>query len=199
MSEGSVKGSMLLGSVVSTRRQRDDGTIDPSAFEKYLSDETRALLDERITITRWYPMWQFNELQELFWHEIARQDPEVARAAGAESFRGMQKTGRYQQFEYAERADRAASKLDVLRQTRMISSILSGYYDFLEVDVQLDAASQDLQIVYDNAALFSEPLRYSTEGFMTAVSRVRGGTTAWSSERVTPDRIVFTLPNANAG
>jgi hypothetical protein len=78
----------------------------------------------------------------------------------------------------------------------MISSILSGYYNFLEVDVQLDPASQDLQIVYDNAELFIEPLRYSTEGFMTAVSRVRGGTTTWSSERVAPGRIVYTLPNA---
>jgi hypothetical protein len=198
MSEPSVKGSMLLGSVVSTRRQRDDGIITASAVEKYLSDETLSLLGERITITRWYPMWQFNELQALFWEEIAHRDPEVARAAGAESFRSMQKTGRYQQFEYAERADRAASKLDVLRQTRMISSILSGYYNFLDVDVQLDPATQDLQIVYDNAELFTEPLRYSTEGFMDAVSRVRGGTTTWSSERVLPGRIIYTLPNAKS-
>jgi len=166
-------------------------------FEKVLSAETLELLDERISIANWYPMWQCNELQTLFWEHVAKRDPNVARQSGAESFKSMQKTGRYQQFEYAERAESAESKRDVLRQTRMITSILSGYYNFLEVEVGLHPETENLQIIYDNATLFIEPLRYSTEGFMTGVSRVRKGTTSWTSERVTPDRIVYTLPNAN--
>jgi len=60
----------------------------------------------------------------------------------------------------------------------------------------LDPDHEDLQIVYDNAALLCEPLRYSTEGFMTAVSQLRNANARWVSERPTPDRIVFTLPRA---
>jgi hypothetical protein len=197
MAEPSVKGNMLLGSVVMTRRLRDANQLPAEIFEKVLSAETLELLDERISIANWYPMWQCNELQTLFWEYVAKRDPNVARQSGAESFKSMQKTGRYQQFEYAERAESAESKRDVLRQTRMITSILSGYYNFLEVEVGLHPETENLQIIYDNATLFIEPLRYSTEGFMTGVSRVRKGTTSWTSERVTPDRIVYTLPNAN--
>jgi hypothetical protein len=198
MSEPSVKGTMLLGSVVLARRLKQRGDLRTEIFEKSLSDETLSLLDDRIIITSWYPMWQFNELQEFFWEHVARRDPRAARASGADSFKSMNKTGRYQQFEYAARAESAESKRDVLRHTRMITSILSGYYNFLEVKVGLDPQSQNLQIVYDNATMYCEPLRYSTEGFMTAVSRVRNGVTDWTSERVTPDRIVYTLPNARA-
>jgi hypothetical protein len=198
MSEPSVKGTMLLGSVVLTRRLKKRGDLPAEIFEKSLSEETLALLDDRIIITSWYPMWKFNELQEFFWEHVAKRDPKVARASGADSFKSMNKSGRYQQFEYAARAESAESKQDVLRHTRMITSILAGYYNFLDVKVGLDPQSQNLQIVYANASMYCEPLRYSTEGFMTAVSRIRNGTTDWTSERVAPDRIVYTLPNARA-
>lgn len=198
MSEPSVKGTMALGSVVLTRRLRDKGQIPAEVLEKSLSEETRELLDERIVITKWYPMWQFNELQELFWERVARRNPDVMRQSGADSFKSMSKTGRYQQFEYAARAESAESKQDVLRHTRMITSVMAGYYNFLEVKVGLDDRSENLQITYDNASMFCEPLRFSTEGFMNGVSRLRNGVTDWTSERVAPDRIVFTLPNARA-
>ncbi len=197
MTEPCVKGSMLLGTVVSVRRLRDSGDLPIGIFEKALSEDTLALFDERIIITSWYPMWQFNELQVLSWEHISNRDPDKVREAGALSFKSMAKTGRYQQFEYAERAEKANSKADVLRDTRLITSIMSGYYNFLEVESRLDPETSDLQIIYENAGLYIEPLRLSTEGFMTAVSRVRNGTTDWTSKRTAPDRIVFTLPNAN--
>jgi hypothetical protein len=221
MSEPSVKGSMLLLSVLAVRRLKQAtaptdeafrkalspealallkraGNLPADVFEKSLSDETLALLDREIVITSWYPMWQFNELEEFMWEHLSKRDPSMARKAGAESFKSMQKTGRYQQFAFAERAEGATSTKDVIRQTRLIASILAGYYNFLEVEVGLDPDSEDLQIVYGNAGLFCDPLRYSTEGFMTAVTRVRNGVTDWISERVAPDRIVFTLPHARS-
>jgi len=219
MTEPSVKGAMLLLSVVAIRRMKQGaelagkefeqsfspqarsflervGDLPEGAFEKSLSAETLALLEEEIVITSWYPMWQFNELEEFLWVHLSKRDPELARMAGAEAFRSMQKTGRYQQLEYAERAGNATSSHDVIRQTRLIISILSSYYNFLEVEVDLDPVNRDLRITYDNAALICEPLRYSTEGFMTAVSRLRNDAVEWTSQRVSPDRIVFTLPNS---
>jgi hypothetical protein len=178
------------------RLLKQAGSLTPAVFEKALSEETLELLDEKVVITSWYPMWQFNEIQEFLWEHLNKRDPEQARMAGAESFKSMQKSGRYPQFEYAGRAEGPSSKKDVIRQTRLISSILTGYYNFLDVEVALDPDSQDLQMFYRNASHFCEPLRYTTEGFMTAVSRVRGGVTSWMSERLSPDEILFTLPNA---
>jgi hypothetical protein len=220
MSEPSVKGAMLLLSVLTVRRlqqatERTDeafrktlspeaaqmlarvGPIPATAFEKALSRETLALLDREIVITSWYPMWQFNELEEFMWEYFSKRDPGLARQAGAVAFKSMQKSGRYQQFEYAGRAGDAASRKEAVRQTRLISSVLAGFYDFLEVEVRLDPDTDELQIVFANAATYCEPLRYSTEGFFTAVARVRNAASDWTSARVTPDRIVFTLPYAS--
>jgi hypothetical protein len=219
MAEPSVKGSMLVLSIITMRRLKQAAEIAPEdlektfspdavallkrsgripldVFEKALSPETIELLDEKIVITSWYPMWQFNEIQEFLWEHLNKRNPEEARRAGAESFKAMMKSGRYPQFEYAGRAEGPSSKKDVIRQARLISSILTGYYNFLDVEVTLDPDSEDLQMYYRNASHFCEPLRYTTEGFMTAVSRVRNGTTDWISERLSPDVILFTLPHA---
>jgi hypothetical protein len=221
MAEPSVKGAMLLLSVLRTRRLRQGAEawdekseqkqlsptalalvrlgreLPPGLFEKGLSAATLALLDSEIHVARWYPMWQMNELEEFRWEHAVKHDPELARRAGAASFETMRQSGRYRQFEYAEQAGVAASRMELLRLARLISSVLAGFYDFLAVEVRLDRDTDELQIVYGNAAAFCEPLRFVTEGFMTAVSRVRCGVTDWTSERVAPDRIVFTLPHAS--
>jgi hypothetical protein len=67
-------------------------------------------------------------------------------------------------------------------------------YNFLEVSVGIDPARpNDLEIVYANAAEFSEPLRYTTEGFMNAINEAQGSSRQWTSARVAPDRVVFRL------
>ena len=220
MGEPSVKGAMLLLAVLAVRRLKQGAErwnessdkplsaaklafirrgrdLPAGVFEKCLSEPTLALLDREIHVARWYPMWQFNELEEFWWEHVARRDPDFARRAGAGAFEHMRRSGRYRQFEYAEQAGVAASRMELLRQVRLISSVLAGFYDFLEVEVRLDPDTDELQIVYGNAADYCEPLRFVTEGFMTAVSRVRQGVTDWTSERVAPDRIVFTLPHAS--
>ena len=195
MSEESVKGSMLAYSVDAVRRLRDGGDVGGVEIEKSLSPETLELLEERILITNWYPMWQFNEIQDFLWEHLYRRNPEEARKVGAEWFGSMQASGRYPQYEYAGRADRASSKQEMVRQTRLIASILDLYYNFLDVEVGLDPDSGDLQVHFRNAGLFCETLRYTTEGFLLAISRIRKGTSEWTSERIAPDVILFTLPN----
>ena len=51
-----------------------------------------------------------------------------------------------------------------------------------------------LEIVFSNAALFSEALRHSTEGFMNQINQRQGSAQRWSSRRDPADVIVFTLP-----
>src|SRR5262249_9493893 len=111
---------------------------------------------------------------------------------------------RYQQLDFARRAGRAESREALVRQSKLITTVTSMLYNFLEVSVGIDPERADhLSIVYANAAEFTEPLRYSTEGFMTAINAAQGSlpaTTAaqawsrrWTSGRAAPDRVVFRL------
>ena len=52
---------------------------------------------------------------------------------------------------------------------------------------------QGTQIVYANAAEFTEPLRYTSEGFMNGINAMQGSSRRWTSERPFPDRVVFRL------
>lgn len=192
MSAPSVKGAMLLGSVVVVRRARKDGRIPESRLAK-LSEATREILDERIQLSRWYPMEVFAELLDLDWELFGNRDPDYMREAGKQNALAMQKAARYQQLEYLERAERPKSAAEVVRQVRLTSSITLTYFNFMEIEVRFDPDRPNvLQIIYSGTGQFPESLRYSTEGFMTQLNQVRGTSRAWTSERQ-GDTIVFSL------
>lgn len=188
----SVKGVMLLPSVVVVRRLRDGGAIPESRLEK-LSSAARELLDERIEIAQWYPMEMFSELLEIDWEICGNHDPEYMRQAGERNAEAMTRAKRYQQLDYLERADRPESSSDILRQMRLTSSITQSYFNFTETTVQMHPDRPHvLQIIYVNTDAFPESLRYSTEGFMNRLNRVRRSSRKWTSERV-GNTIVFSL------
>jgi hypothetical protein len=188
----SVKGVMLLPSVVVVRRLRDRGAIPEAELAK-LSSAARELLDERIEIAQWYPMDVFSELLEIDWELCGGRDPEYMRQAGERNAEAMTRTKRYQQLDYLERADRPESSSDVLRQMRLTSSITQSYFNFTETTVQMHPDRPNvLQILYANTDAFPESLRYSTEGFMNRLNRVRRSSRKWTSERV-GNTIVFSL------
>lgn len=188
----SVKGVMLLPSVVVVRRLRDRGAIPEARLEK-LSSATRELLDERIEIAQWYPMDVFSELLEVDWEICGNRDPEYMRRSGERNAEAMTQAKRYQQLDYLERADRPESSTDILRQMRLTSSITLSYFNFTETTVQMHPDGPHvLQIIYTNTDAFPESLRYSTEGFMNRLNRVRRSSKKWTSERV-GNTIVFSL------
>jgi hypothetical protein len=200
--EPSVKGILLVGAVVSVRRQRDAGRISSEQLEVRLGTETLALLDSKIEIGRWYPIGAFCELIDLDWDVAAGRDPEHARRAGALSADRLFDRGLYQQLDYAERSARAQTRAALMRQARLISTITGTFYNFLQVEVRVDEQQSDsLEIHYGNAAAFAEILRYTTEGFMNQINHRQGSARRWTSERVRPDLVVYrlALPKRFAG
>ena len=159
-----------------------------------LSGDALALLEEKIEIARWYPMSVFAELVDFEWEVVAGRDPEYARQSGARGAVRLFQGGHYQQLDFAQRASRAGSREALVRQSKLITTVTAMLYNFLEVSVGIDPARpNELQIVYANAAEFTEPLRYTTEGFMNAINEAQGSSRRWTSERTAPDRIVFRL------
>jgi hypothetical protein len=112
------------------------------------------------------------------------------RRQGEQAADRLFSSGIYQQLNYAERADRVVSARELKSQSKLITTITGTLYNFLRFEVRLaEGRSEALEIVFSNAALFSEALRHSTEGFMNQINQRQG-----FSRRDQPDVIVFTLP-----
>ena len=190
----SAKGSLVLGAAVAARRHREKGRISEQQLEVRLSAPALALIDQKILIAAWYPIDAFCELMDLNWELGGRRAPEFMRREGERSADRLFDTGIYPQLRFAEEAAKVESRDQLLRQSRLISSITASLYNFLQIEVRVGEGPEGhLQIVYENAAPFSEALRYSTEGFMNQINKRQKSAQRWTSERQRPDRIVFEM------
>jgi len=191
--EYSVKGSLMLGVVVMVRRHRKEGRITPQQLTARLSGGALEMLSAKVDIARWYPIQIFSELIELDWELGGRGNPDYMRKEGEQAAERLFQSGIYQQLSYADRVERVRVRDALIRQSKLITTITGTLYNFLEFEVRLDEKGEELQIHYGNAALFSEALRYSTEGFMNQINKRQKSSAQWASKRVRPDLVVFTL------
>lgn len=190
--EPSAKGSIVMGVVATLRKLRKGGQLSNEQISARLSGPALELLEQKIELSRWYPMPVFAELVVFEWEVVGKRDPEYARGSGALSADRQIENGRYQQMDYAKRAKKAESSSALLLQARLITTVTAAFYNFLQTSVAIDPARPDrLEIVYANAAAFPEPLRYATEGFMSQINQRQGSSRRWQSERTAPDRILF--------
>jgi hypothetical protein len=191
----SVKGSLVLGAVVTVRRHRKQGRISAGQLAARLGGPALELIEQKIDIGRWYPIQLFSELLDLDWDVGASRDPAYMRRQGEQAADRLFDSGIYQQLSYAERADRVLSARQLERHAKLITTITGTLYNFLRFEVRIREKTSDaLEIVYSNAALFSEALRHSTEGFMNQINHRQRSRLRWSSRREQADVIVFTLP-----
>jgi len=190
----SVKGTLVLGAVVTVRRLRDRGRISSDQLAARLSAPALSLIDEKIDLGRWYPLDAFCEILDTDWEVAGRRDPEYMREEGRRTADRLFESGIYQQLQFAERSERAQAADNLIRRTKLITTITGSLFNFLTTDVRLNPDQRDaLEIVYSNATGFSEALRYTTEGFMDQLNKRQGSDKRWSSSRVRPDLVVFTL------
>jgi hypothetical protein len=193
--EPSVKGSLVLGAVVTVRRHRDQGRVSADQLSARLSGAALELIDRKVDIGRWYPIGPFCELLEVDWEVGGQRNPDYMRQEGERAANRLFDSGIYQQLHYAERAGSVQTREAVLRQAKLITSITANLYNFLRFEVRMDPERPDqLEILYDNAAPFSEALRLTTEGFMNQINARQGSQRRWTSQRVRPELVAFRLP-----
>jgi len=189
-SEG-VKGSLVLGATVAVRRMRERGRVSGEKLEARLSASALELVDQKIEMARWYPIGAFCELIEVAWDVEGRRQPSYLERQGAASADRLFDSNRYQQLEFAERSGKVETQQQLIRQARLIATVTGTFYDFLEVDVNLD--SDGLCIVYGNARAFGDPLIHTTVGFMNQVNVRQGSKRRWSGSRTRPDEVRFRM------
>jgi hypothetical protein len=192
--EPSAKGAIVMGVVASLRKLRTSGQLTNEQLAARLSGAAFALLAQKIEVGRWYPIRVFRELVDFQFEVVGKRDPEYARQEGARSAEVQSDSGRYQQLDFAKRAGKAESSGAIVLQAKLIASLTAAFYSFLEMNVGIDPKNPHcLQIVFTNASLFPDALRYATEGFMSRINERQGSSRRWRSERPTPDRIVFSM------
>lgn len=192
--EPSIKGSLMLGVVVTVRRMRDRGRISAPELAARLSGPALELIDQKIDIGRWYPIQIFSELLELDWEVGGNREPDYMRREGEQAANRLFDSQIYQQLQYAERSARIETTDALLRQSKLITTITGSLYSFLQFEVRLAQDGRQLEVLYRNAALFSEALRYTTEGFMSQINGRQGSSRRWTSERVRRDLVIFRMP-----
>ena len=187
-----VKGALVVGAVVAARRLRDGGRLRPEVLEARLSKQALELIDQKIEVARWYPVALFCELIDLGWEVVARRNPAYLEEAGAQSANELFDTNRYQQLEFAQRAGKVYSRKQLMRQARLITTVIGTFYDFL--DVQVAVEEDGLVIVYGNARAFGDPLIHTTVGFKNQINVRLGSKMRWSGKRTQPDKVRFSMP-----
>ncbi len=192
--EPSVKGSLMLGVVVTVRRHREQGRVAAAQLEARLSGPALELIDQKIDIGRWYPINVFCELIEVDWDVGGRRDPAYMIREGELAADRLFGSGIYQQLHYADRAGQAQTRASLVRQAKLITTITANLYSFLEFEVRVAPERPDhIEILYRNASAFTEALRYSTEGFMNQINARQKSSRRWMSVRVRPDLVTFSL------
>src|SRR6516165_3540282 len=192
--EQSVKGTLVLGAVGTVWWLGDRGRISQSPLAARLGAVGLTRIDEKIDLGRWYPLDAFCEILDTDWDVAGHRDPDYMREEGARAADRLFESGIYQQLQFAERSERAQAADNLLRRTKLITTITGSLFNFLTTDVRLNPDQGDsLEILYGDATGFSEALRYTTEGFMNQINKRQGSGKRWSSSRVRADLVVFTL------
>lgn len=187
----SVKGVLVVGAVVGARRARDRLQISPEAMAARLSGEALGLVDQKIDVARWYPVRAFGELIDWAWEMDGHREPGYLERQGAISADRLFDSKRYQQLDYAERAGSVESRAQLVRQSRLITTILGTFYNFLETEVTVTADA--LEIVYGNAEAFGDPLVHTTIGFKNQINVRQGSKRRWTGARIRPDAVRFRM------
>lgn len=198
MAEPSVKGLLVGGVVTSLRRLVERGSVSEDALEARLGVRSLELLQAKVDPAVWYPIEHYRELVDLLWELEGRREPDYMREKGRAWARRLYEAQRYQQLEYADTRTREIRSGDeAVRQGRLIASLIQTFWNFVEPAVDLDPDRPDtLRLTLDGplASLFPDANRYTTEGFLNHMVERSGGHRRATSERPTPERIVFRLP-----
>lgn len=200
----SIKGSVITKLVDDVRALLERSGADRERLEAQLSAATLELVDAKIEIGQWYPIEQYAELSELLWKEEGEGRVEFLHRRGEEAMKRLMEAGLYQQIEYLRRDDgpfrTRPRRTELLRSCRLVGSIMGALLNFTKQTWDWDPENPDIILHHVRQAKhYPEVLRHVQEGVVTFLVRLaRPQAPAVTSERPTPDHIVFTYDYTGA-
>jgi hypothetical protein len=181
----SVKGSLIAGVVEDLHRLIERGVLDRDELEARLEPADLAQVDDKILVGAWYPVGAMGRILDLVWEEEAQRRPESLRERGRRAATQLAESGLYRQVQ----ASRSRQGQEF---GRMLTSLAGAMFNFMRWSYESDDGGRTSRIVVVEATGWPEVLRIATEGFIeTLVAAAGGRAVRVTSERPTPDRVVF--------
>jgi hypothetical protein len=194
MANPSIKGSAIVSLVEDLRRCIDESRVTFEEVEARLLAEDVALLDTKISPSRWYPVEQYLRLTEMLYQVEGRGLDQAAfqRRRGAGAAERLIQSGIYQQLDYSE-VDRGGSPEDLRREIKLrlslISSMINRGTPHTEFDPDQPAR---VRIELRDAREVPDLLAHAIAGFLGKCAETRSSKPgSWRAERVAPDVLQF--------
>jgi hypothetical protein len=189
----SVKGIFVAGAVASVRKAIREGRVSREEVEARLDARDVPFLDEKVEVGLWYPVETLGNFLEVL-ADLSGPDRESAFVEIGRAAADMAAyTGRYGQLDPSRRA--GDSHTEVLRYGRLVTSVITAFYDFSRMSFGPDPADpQAFQIDWYDVAHLPESNRLCAQGFIERVAHhaSRSDMTV-TSQRPSPEHIVFRL------
>jgi len=194
----SIKGTAFQSVVEDVNRLVEAGRLPEAELEARLEAEDLRLLEEKVLPGLWYPLASYARLTELLMRVEGGGRSEYVVGRGARAAERLFAAGLYHQLARGEEISakkRAASERWSEAEANLMTSLAGAIFNVSRwryVGNPSDDRSTRIEVT--EAEALPEVSRWAAQGFVEyTTSRLSGLTTRVSSERPSPDRIVFTL------
>ena len=185
----SIKATGFQGAADDLARLLASGRVTREKLAKRLTERDFAYLGKALAASSWVPIETYVRVSNVLAEVEGGGD--VAgyfRARGRRAAERLHKAGLYKQFD-------ANSETWGKRAGKIATTLSSVLYNFTRWSFETKEGAHPFEIVIEEASEFPEYLRWVGEGFIEYTSRNQSGgrDVRVTSERVTPDRIVYTI------
>jgi hypothetical protein len=191
----SVKAAFFQLAADEVSRLLEAGSLTRAALREFLETPDWEYLGKQHALTTWIPIATHARLMEVLVAQEGGGDPRrYLQGVGACAAPILRQTGVYQQFE--AKSARWGSGVG-----RIFATFGAVAYNFTRWSFEDGPDELSGRILVDEARDFPECLRFTSEGFITYLwqNALDRKDLEVQSERVTRDRIVFTLAEQNGG
>jgi hypothetical protein len=185
-----VKGTAIESVIADVNRLVEEGRLSRDALEARLPAADLQLLETKIVPALWYPYGSYGRLMELLFEAEGRRSTEYLVERGRRAADRVRATGLYAQLKgnWSNWGDRVGT---------ILATLGPAMYKDTAWRIQIEGVAEGavrFQLEVDCPAEFPDVCRWPTQGFIEYIARMYGTnqSTRVSSERVSPERMVFT-------
>jgi hypothetical protein len=192
----SIKGSVLAGHVDTLRKLVSSEEVSEDELSKRFLPEHLPLLDQQIQLGMWYDIRFYTRVMELLRDVAGNGSNDYLVKCGSTSAERLIQAGFYQQMEYLQRMNPAASSDPrerynaFCRDLKRLGSILGSLLNFGTFDLIVDPNYPERVLIQiADAAPYPDVLGWTSQGFNCRMAELHGEPNLWRYERPRVDLV----------
>ena len=196
----SIKGSIFAFAAEDLAKLVSVGEIPEAELARRLEPTDRALLEQPIQFTGWYPVAVYARILELLRQFEGDGSIAYLKQRGARSAERLIQAGIYGQMEYLNRvqvqkaADPQQRFLAFGRDLRLLTTLSGSILNFSRWQSKPHPEHADRYVIeVSEAEAYPELLCWTTDGWINRMASQHGEGDLWRWKRPRPDLIVFEM------